>query len=315
MSQYNINQNKKNAEYTPYSATADLTKYGIDYSPEQRDAIAQIFKSSADTAYNKALNSYSNEMATQQKSLQDTIRRSQAQAVATGASRGLQAANELSSMLGLQEQAAQGATELQGTYADALANAEKNAMELQNQRAQIGSQMVSAADAAAAQGYSVNMDYQANDPYRVLAEAAALQAEGRNAEADYLLQMFGLSSGADPATIGNLTGGITDPANQSTGANFKTFDVTNGGNWGDKEENVAIKIGETKYKLDSAGLASDDIQTRAQNVPGQAAFVYNGDVYFKASNGKVYAVKERNSGHKDYGNLKTYLQNNNQVLV
>ncbi len=54
---------------------------------------------------------YRNMYNTQQDSI-DTIRKNNAAAVATGASRGMQAANELSSVLGLQQTSAEGATQL-----------------------------------------------------------------------------------------------------------------------------------------------------------------------------------------------------------
>ena len=57
-------------------------------------------------------NKYYNDMYNTQMASLDTIKKANSQAVATGASRGMQAANELSSILGLQQEAVAGATQL-----------------------------------------------------------------------------------------------------------------------------------------------------------------------------------------------------------
>lgn len=197
-------QTKKLSSYDPSSVYAwaqagsnqtDLSKYGINFSQEEQDRIANIFKDNATASYNAAQNQYSQDIANQQATLSDTIRRSQAEAVATGASRGLQAANELSSILGLQQAAAQGATQIQGDYASQLAQAQQQAAELQNQRNQVGAEIASADLAAEAQKYAANMDFAANDFNRVLAEAADLRAQGHTAEADLLLKNAASANG------------------------------------------------------------------------------------------------------------------------
>lgn len=60
----------------------------------------------------QAENAYYNQMYNTQKTAMDTIRQNNAAAVATGASRGVQAANELSAILGLQQESVAGATEV-----------------------------------------------------------------------------------------------------------------------------------------------------------------------------------------------------------
>ena len=59
-----------------------------------------------------AENNFYNQMYNTQKTAMDTIRQSNAAAVSTGASRGMQAANELSALLGLQQESIASATEL-----------------------------------------------------------------------------------------------------------------------------------------------------------------------------------------------------------
>lgn len=57
-------------------------------------------------------NQYYNNLYNTQNTVMDTIRQSNAQAVASGASKGVQAANTLSALLGLQNESVQGATDL-----------------------------------------------------------------------------------------------------------------------------------------------------------------------------------------------------------
>lgn len=57
-------------------------------------------------------NKFYNEMYNTQKTAMDTIRQSNAAAVSSGASRGVQAANELSALLGLEQESVASATEL-----------------------------------------------------------------------------------------------------------------------------------------------------------------------------------------------------------
>lgn len=60
----------------------------------------------------QAENKFYNQMYNTQRTAMDTIRQANANAVSTGASRGVQAANELSALLGLQDESVASATEL-----------------------------------------------------------------------------------------------------------------------------------------------------------------------------------------------------------
>lgn len=92
-----------------------------DYAQEAVDEQAILDKYNAATAAQFAVqreqnrqneNAFYNQMYNTQKTAMDTIRQSNAAAVSTGASRGVQAANELSALLGLQQESVQSATEL-----------------------------------------------------------------------------------------------------------------------------------------------------------------------------------------------------------
>lgn len=96
---------------------SDLAKnLGIDYNEK---SILNKFNRATDEQYGvldkqytETENKFYDQMYGQQSTALDTIRKSQAQAIATGASRGLQMSNELSSMLGLQQESVAGATQL-----------------------------------------------------------------------------------------------------------------------------------------------------------------------------------------------------------
>ena len=100
--------------------TLSVKKYQ-DYAQNQVDEQAILDKYNAATIaqYNlqreqnrQAENKFYNQMYNTQKTAMDTIRQANAAAVSTGASRGIQAANELSALLGLQQESVESATEL-----------------------------------------------------------------------------------------------------------------------------------------------------------------------------------------------------------
>lgn len=100
--------------------TPSVKKY-VDYAQQQIDeqAIADKFNAATAAQYavqreqnRQAENQFYNQMYNTQQTAMDTIRKSNAAAVSTGASRGVQAANELSAILGLEQESVAGATEL-----------------------------------------------------------------------------------------------------------------------------------------------------------------------------------------------------------
>ena len=93
------------------------TEYADSRVDEQ--AITDKFNAATAAQFNvqreqnrQAENQFYNQMYNTQQTAMDTIRKSNAAAVSTGASRGVQAANELSAILGLEQEAVAGATEL-----------------------------------------------------------------------------------------------------------------------------------------------------------------------------------------------------------
>ena len=91
---------------------------GMDLTYD-RDAIEDILQGAVTAEYDLrgaeqdvAERKYSQHMATAQNTALDTLRQQQGQAIAQGASKGMSAANELSAVLGISQQAAEEATQL-----------------------------------------------------------------------------------------------------------------------------------------------------------------------------------------------------------
>lgn len=112
--------------------TDRLKEYGLNpvTAAELQSKFDAITKAQYDrqrTDLQTATNQYYNQLYNTQNTAMDTIRQSNAQAVASGASKGVQAANELSAILGLQSEAATGAADL-ANQATTLAQDETTAM-------------------------------------------------------------------------------------------------------------------------------------------------------------------------------------------
>lgn len=147
---------------------APSVKKYVDYANQQVDEQAILDKYNAATLaqFNiqreqnrQAENQFYNQMYNTQKTAMDTIRQSNAAAVSTGASRGVQAANELSSLLGLQSESIASATELaqanrqtaQEETAAVLENVLNAYQQAQQERSQLVSQSIEAASVDAQQ--------------------------------------------------------------------------------------------------------------------------------------------------------------------
>lgn len=174
-----------------------VKKY-YDYAQQQIDEQAILDKYNAATVaqFNvqreqnrQAENQFYNEMYNTQKTAMDTIRQSNAAAVASGASRGVQAAQELSSLLGLQQESVASATELaqanRQTAQEETAAVLENVLNAYKQATDERGQLVSRAIEAA----QVEADTTANQQAADRADTDALQSalkEGTNA---YFLEL------------------------------------------------------------------------------------------------------------------------------
>lgn len=109
-----------------------LTEVGV--APVKAEDLQKKFDAVTKAEYDKQRtelqnteNKFYNKLYDTQKTTMDTIRQNNASAVATGASRGIQAANELSALLGLQQESIEGATDV-ANQATTLAQDETQAM-------------------------------------------------------------------------------------------------------------------------------------------------------------------------------------------
>lgn len=91
------------------------------------DAVTEAEYDKQRTELQNTENKFYNKLYDTQKTTMDTIRQNNAQAVATGASRGVQAANELAALLGLQQESVEGATDI-ANKATTIAQDETQAM-------------------------------------------------------------------------------------------------------------------------------------------------------------------------------------------
>ena len=141
----------------------------------------------------QAENKFYNQMYNTQRTAMDTIRKSNAAAVSSGASRGVQAANELSALLGLQQESVQSATEIaqqnrqtaQEETAAVLENVLKAYQQASQERSQLTQQGIEAdsltateqqAQAAQTQAQTERdkylLDLKVNDPDKYYSEVA-----------------------------------------------------------------------------------------------------------------------------------------------
>ena len=148
--------------------TTPRVKEYVDYAQRQVDEQAILDKYNAATAaqFNAqreqnriAENKFYNQMYNTQRTAMDTIRKANASAVTTGASRGVQAANELSALLGLEQESVASATELaqanrqtaQEETAAVLENVLNAYQQASQERSQLTQQAIEAASLDAAE--------------------------------------------------------------------------------------------------------------------------------------------------------------------
>ena len=113
--------------YEDTISKAGLTPVKAEDLQAKFDAITKAEYDKQRTDLQTAENKFYNQLYDTQRTTMDTIRQANADAVATGASRGVQAANELSALLGLQQESVEGATDI-AKQATALAQDETQAM-------------------------------------------------------------------------------------------------------------------------------------------------------------------------------------------
>ena len=189
------------------TTTQPSVKKYYDYAQQQIDEQAILDKYNAATTaqYNLqreqnrlAENQFYNQMYNTQRTAMDTIRQANAAAVSSGASRGVQAANELSSLLGLQQESVASATELaqasRQTAQEETAAVLENVLNAYQQASQERSQLTSQAIESA----SVDVEQAANQATIDRANYDALQSAAKEGTAAYFAELA--NQGYDYAT-------------------------------------------------------------------------------------------------------------------
>ena len=168
-----------------YNTKAQLGTAGsLGYKQDQldQDKLLSLYNNAAKTQYEGNLQAldasrqeYGKALMSAQDNYLNAMREANASAIASGAARGTQAANELSTMLGLQQESMQGATDLANQrakagidYANALAEAQVNAEDTTYNRQkaitdQLLQQYASDNDVLGMLGYGALGDYMAGN--------------------------------------------------------------------------------------------------------------------------------------------------------
>ena len=207
---------------TNTASSPSVRKY-VDYAAQQVDEQAILDKYNAATIaqYNvqreqnrQAENEFYNQMYNTQRTAMDTIRQANAAAVSTGASRGVQAANELSALLGLQSESVASATELaqanrqtaQEETAAVLENVLNAYQQATSERQQLVSQAIESAsvDAQESANEIAAMEAETNRLTQQTNTAATLVSAAENGTAQYLatLQQLGYDYSGEASSEG-----------------------------------------------------------------------------------------------------------------
>lgn len=200
--------------------TTSPVKKHYDYAQQQVDEQAILDKFNAATAaqYNvqreqnrQAENQFYNQMYNTQQTAMDTIRKSNAAAVSSGASRGVQAANELSAILGLEQESVASATELananrqtaQEETAAVLENVLKAYQQATQERQQLVQQGIEA-ESVDVQRQATQAESEARAQETAAANATTLVSAAENGTSAYLTALSNM--GKDYNTVKTAEG-------------------------------------------------------------------------------------------------------------
>ena len=233
----------------------------------------------------QAENQFYNQMYNTQRTAMDTIRNTNAAAVATGASRGVQAAQELSALLGLQQESVASATEIAQTRqqtaqeetAAVLENVLQAYQQAANERAQIVQQQIEAA--------SVDAQREANE---ATIANTTLQVEAQR-EADKKQHIANLWNIHQQAIAnGDVNAAKTIYAQlEALGATTSTPQIS-GGQPGDTQTGATGATGTTQTVPTNV---SANLPSMLDKVSGNPIFNYND--LTKEDLDKVYPILEQ----------------------
>ena len=230
--------------------------YGIDYD---KDTILSLLNGATKAQYDaqrqttqETTDDFYNQMSASQAGLLDTLRSNQAGAVATGASKGMAAAQELSALLGLQATNTQGATDLANAKnkldaeeAAAYAANTKTALDTSNSLKQAIANLDSTKYGYDTQGYASELDYTAalkavlgeiiqsqNSANATIANANAnlegtKYAANANKSSSYSSSKTYTSGSSNAAASGSGTSTTVKPAEPATTGKYANTGVGN----------------------------------------------------------------------------------------
>ena len=230
--------------------------YGIDYD---KDTILSLLNGATKAQYDaqrqttqETTDDFYNQMSASQAGLLDTLRSNQAGAVATGASKGMAAAQELSALLGLQATNTQGATDLANAKnkldaeeAAAYAANTKTALDTSNSLKQAIANLDSTKYGYDTQGYASELDYTAalkavlgeiiqsqNSANATIANANAnlegtKYAANANKSSSYSSSKTYTSGSSNAAASGSGTSTTVKPAESATTGKYANTGVGN----------------------------------------------------------------------------------------
>ena len=265
--------------------------YGITYD---KDAILNLLNgatkaqyASQKEDYQDTVDDFYNQMTDSQSSLLDTLRSSQANAVATGASKGMAAAQQLSTILGLQDVTQQTATDLgnEKNKLDAEENAayatnENTALTTSNSLKEALANLASTNYGYDTQKYASELDFTAA-LQAVLGEIIQSQNSGNATVANAEANLAGTKYAADS----NQSGGPGYSYNKSSGSSYSGSSGSGSG------------TGSTT-KTPTAPAAASDLQSTG----------VGNDTYAKNSDGSytVYPAAGGNGTKLDAAGYQTY---------
>ena len=281
MAKLNIQDYYKNQANNPYGLNTDASYYKSMY--DQATAAAQAVE---ERSIANAEAAWQRNLAGTQATALDTIRKNNASAIATGASKGMQAANELSAILGLQDTAVEESTalaqqhlDLADTYAAEYA---KNAVTAQ-QTADANKQAMMN---AAIQQYGYDTEYAAQD----LVAKYSNQTIGALQMADDLEAQAAALPEKDPdrdtltqrAEALRIAAGVTKGAYKTASITPNTLSV-----------GATVSIEGTSYKTESKVTNPTTISALDERgIDAGTAVEYNGSWYVKGKGGTYYKVKK-----------------------
>lgn len=221
-------------------------------------------------------NKFYNQMYNTQRTAMDTIRQSNAAAVATGASRGVQAANELSAILGLQQESVESATELaqanrqtaQEETAAVLENVLAAYQQAQQERSQLISQGIEAASLGAQQSQAdtAKLEYLRN-----LHESNPQQYYIEKAAYDNATNFIGMSEQAYTANISNANIAVNELLHGTARTPAIDYALTN------NEDTIIKKTTQNSENIKNLyaayGLSTDGVDAMLKKA-AQEAYAY-----------------------------------------